>query len=151
MEWDARLTSVLILFLMYSHQWRCGARWRTLARGAGGGGLDLVGAINILIICSVMREHAAPGRVETPRRRPDPRPRLPDPAAGDGKAFSLLFVTLHLAAMRNEVLRRRVRTLQMMLSRQAAWIPCHPVSCRSAPTPPSLSRSASAALCGRVA
>jgi heme exporter protein C len=28
-------------------------------------------------------------------------------------AFSLLFVTLHLAAMRNEILRRRVRTLQM--------------------------------------
>jgi hypothetical protein len=28
--------------------------------------------------------------------------------------FSLLFVTLHLAAMRNEILRRRVRSLQMM-------------------------------------
>ena len=27
-------------------------------------------------------------------------------------AFTLLFVTLHLAAMRNEILRRRVRTLQ---------------------------------------
>ena len=38
-----------------------------------------------------------------------------------GVAFALLFVTLHLAAMRNEVLRRRVRTLQMMqASRQAA-------------------------------
>ena len=36
-------------------------------------------------------------------------------------AFSLLFLTLHLAAMRNEVLRRRVRTLQMMqASKQAA-------------------------------
>jgi heme exporter protein C len=36
-------------------------------------------------------------------------------------AFSLLFVTLHLAAMRNEILRRRVRSLQMMqASRQAA-------------------------------
>jgi heme exporter protein C len=36
-------------------------------------------------------------------------------------AFTLLFVTLHLAAMRNEVLRRRVRTLQIMqASRQAA-------------------------------
>jgi heme exporter protein C len=35
--------------------------------------------------------------------------------------FSLLFVTLHLAAMRNEILRRRVRALQMMqASRQAA-------------------------------
>jgi heme exporter protein C len=29
-------------------------------------------------------------------------------------AFSLLFITLHLAAMRNEILRRRVRAMQMM-------------------------------------
>jgi heme exporter protein C len=29
-------------------------------------------------------------------------------------AFSLLFVTLHLAAMRNEILRRRVRALQLL-------------------------------------
>ena len=29
-------------------------------------------------------------------------------------AFTLLFVTLHLAAMRNEILRRRVRTLRLL-------------------------------------
>jgi heme exporter protein C len=29
-------------------------------------------------------------------------------------AFSLLFLTLHLAAMRNEILRRRVRAMQMI-------------------------------------
>jgi heme exporter protein C len=29
-------------------------------------------------------------------------------------AFTLLFLTLHLAAMRNEILRRRVRTMLMM-------------------------------------
>lgn len=34
--------------------------------------------------------------------------------------FSLLFVTLHLAAMRNEILRRRVRSLQMMQASQQA-------------------------------
>jgi heme exporter protein C len=28
--------------------------------------------------------------------------------------FTLLFITLHLSAMRNEILRRRVRSLQMM-------------------------------------
>jgi heme exporter protein C len=33
-------------------------------------------------------------------------------------AFSLLFLTLHLAAMRNEILRRRVRALQMMQASQ---------------------------------
>jgi heme exporter protein C len=31
-----------------------------------------------------------------------------------------LFVTLHLAAMRNEILRRRVRTLQLMQAEKAA-------------------------------
>jgi heme exporter protein C len=32
-------------------------------------------------------------------------------------AFSFLFVTLHVAAMRNEILRRRVRSLQMQQAR----------------------------------
>jgi heme exporter protein C len=35
-------------------------------------------------------------------------------------AFMLLFVTLHLGAMRNEILRRRVRTLQLMQAERAA-------------------------------
>ena len=35
-------------------------------------------------------------------------------------AFSLLFVTLHLAAMRNEILRRRVRSLQMLQASRGA-------------------------------
>ncbi len=38
-------------------------------------------------------------------------------------AFSLLFVTLQLAAMRNEILRRRVRALQMMHVAQASQLP----------------------------
>ena len=35
-------------------------------------------------------------------------------------AFTLLFFTLHLAAMRNEILRRRVRTLLMRQADHAA-------------------------------
>jgi heme exporter protein C len=31
-----------------------------------------------------------------------------------------LFLTLHLAAMRNEIMRRRLRTLQMLQARAAA-------------------------------
>ena len=34
-------------------------------------------------------------------------------------AFTLLFLTLHLAAMRNEILRRRVRTMLMMQAQAA--------------------------------
>ena len=36
-------------------------------------------------------------------------------------AFTLLFVTLHLAAMRNEILSRRVRSLQMMQASRTAF------------------------------
>jgi heme exporter protein C len=35
-------------------------------------------------------------------------------------AFSFLFLTLHVAAMRNEILRRRVRSLQMLQARGQA-------------------------------
>ena len=35
-------------------------------------------------------------------------------------AFMLLFVTLQVAAMRNEILRRRVRTLRLMQARAGA-------------------------------
>ena len=35
-------------------------------------------------------------------------------------AFLLLFVTLHLAVMRNEILRRRVRTMWLMQAHATA-------------------------------
>jgi heme exporter protein C len=34
-------------------------------------------------------------------------------------AFTLLFITLHIAAMRNEILRRRVRSLMLMRAQAA--------------------------------
>jgi len=34
-------------------------------------------------------------------------------------AFTLLFITLHLATMRNEVLRRRVRSLRLLQAQAA--------------------------------
>ena len=37
-------------------------------------------------------------------------------------AFLLLFLTLHLAAMRNEILRRRVRTMWLLQAHAAqSW------------------------------
>jgi heme exporter protein C len=33
-------------------------------------------------------------------------------------AFTLLFVTLHLAIMQNEILRRRVRTMRLMQAQE---------------------------------
>jgi heme exporter protein C len=37
-------------------------------------------------------------------------------------AFTLLFFTLHLAAMRNEILRRRVRTMRLMQAQELAEV-----------------------------
>ena len=96
--WDARLTSVLVLFLMYLGLI---ALWRTVddpSRAARAAAiLTLVGAINLPIIkfsvdwWNTLHQPAlgvAPGR-------PDHRPRLPDAAAGDG---ARLHAAVHHAA-----------------------------------------------------
>ena len=123
-EWDARLTSVLVLFLMYlgvMALWRAVDDPSRAARAAAI--LTLVGAINLPIIkfsvdwWNTLHQGASVLRAGGPSMPPAFLIPLLVMAFG----FSLLFVTLHLAAMRNEVLRRRVRTLQMMqASRQVA-------------------------------
>ncbi|KPF92771.1 heme transporter HemC [Rhodopseudomonas sp. AAP120] len=120
-EWDARLTSMLILFLMYLGLI---ALWRSVddpsraARAAAV--LTLVGAINLPIIkfsvdwWNTLHQPASVMRMGGPAL--DKSFLIPLLVMAIG--FSLLFVTLHVAAMRNEILRRRVRSLQMM---QASW------------------------------
>jgi heme exporter protein C len=123
-EWDARLTSVLILFLMYlglMALWRAVDDPSRAARAAAV--LTLVGAINLPIIkfsvdwwntlhqpASVMRM----GGSSLDRS-------FLIPLLVMAIAFTLLFVTLHIAAMRNEILRRRVRSLQMMQASRVAF------------------------------
>src|SRR6201990_1219538 len=123
-EWDARLTSVLILFLMYlglMALWRAVEDPSRAARAAAV--LTLVGAINLPIIkfsvdwWNTLHQPASVLRAGGPTLD---RAFL-TPLLVMGIAFMLLFLTLHLAAMRNEILRRRVRSLQMMqASRQVA-------------------------------
>ncbi len=116
-EWDARLTSVLILFLMYLGLialWRSVEDPSRAARAAAV--LTLVGAINLPIIkfsvdwWNTLHQPASVMRLGGPTLD---RAFL-IPLLVMAVAFSFLFLTLHLAAMRNEILRRRVRTLQMM-------------------------------------
>src|SRR6201996_5489763 len=116
-EWDARLTSVLILFLMYLGLM---ALWRSVddpsraARAAAV--LTLVGAINIPIIkfsvdwWNTLHQGASVFRFGGSTIYPT----ILWPLVFMAGASPLLFVTLLLAAMRNEILRRRVRTLQLM-------------------------------------
>jgi heme exporter protein C len=121
--WDARLTSVLVLFLMYLGVI---ALWRTVedpsraARAAAV--LTLVGAINIPIIkfsvdwWNTLHQPASVMRLGAPTMHPS----ILTPLLIMIVAFTLLFLTLHLAAMRNEIMRRRVRTLMMMQAQAAA-------------------------------
>jgi len=121
--WDGRLTSVLVLFLMYLGVI---ALWRTIeepsraARAAAV--LTLVGAINLPIIkfsvdwWSTLHQPASVLRLGGPTIHPS----ILLPLIAMAIAFLLLFVTLHLAAMRNEIMRRRVRTLLMMQADAAA-------------------------------
>ncbi len=115
--WDARLTSVLVLFLMY-----CGvmALWRTIdepARAARAVSiLTLVGAVNVPIVkfsvdwWSTLHQPASVFRVDGPTIHPS----MLYPLLVMALAFTLIGITLHLAGMRTEILRRRVRTLTIL-------------------------------------
>jgi heme exporter protein C len=125
--WDARLTSVLVLFLMY-----CGilALWRTLeepSRAARAVSiLTLVGIVNLPIIkfsvdwWNTLHQPASVLRLEGPTIHPS----MLYPLLVSALGFTALGLALHLAGMRTEILRRRVRSLSILeaerLDRQAA-------------------------------
>src|SRR3954452_5863775 len=121
--WDGRLTSVLVLFLMYLGVI---ALWRTIEEPARAGRpvaiLPLVGPVNLPIIkfsvdwWSTLHQPASVLRLGGPSIHPS----LLVPLLIMGLAFGLLFFTLHLAAMRNEIMRRRVRTLRLMQAEAGA-------------------------------
>jgi heme exporter protein C len=121
--WDARLTSVLVLFLMYLGVI---ALWRTMddpTRAARAAAVfTLVGAINIPIIkfsvdwWNTLHQPASVFRLG----RSTIHVTILHPLIAMLVAFTLLFLTLHLAAMRNEILRRRLRTMLMMQADAAA-------------------------------
>ena len=115
--WDARLTSELILFLLYLGVI---ALWRTVedaSRAARAVAiLTLVGAVDLPIIkfsvdwWNTLHQGASVFRLggSTIDRT------ILIPLLLMAAAFTLLFVTLLLAAMRNEILRRRVRTMRLL-------------------------------------
>ena len=120
--WDARLTSVLVLFVMYLGLmvlWRSVEDPSRAARAAAV--LTLVGAINLPIIkfsvdwWNTLHQPASVMRLSGPTIHPT----ILIPLLVMTVAFTLLFVTLWLSAMRNEILRRRVRTLRLLAAQAA--------------------------------
>ena len=115
--WDARLTSVLVLFILYLGLI---ALWRSIddpgraARAAAI--LTLVGAVDLPIIkfsvewWNTLHQPASVFRLDGPTIAPE----LLWPLLVMAVAFTLLFLTLHLMAIRNEILRRRVARLTMI-------------------------------------
>jgi heme exporter protein C len=115
--WDARLTSMLIQFLIY-----CGliALWRAIeepGRAARAVAiLTLIGAVNLPIIkfsvdwWSTLHQPASILRMGGSTIDASMRYPLFVMIA----AFTLLGIALHLSGMRTEILRRRVRTLTLL-------------------------------------
>jgi heme exporter protein C len=114
--WDARLTSVLVLFLMYLGLialWRAVEDPGRAARVAAV--LTLVGVVNLPIIkfsvdwWNTLHQPASVFRVGGPTIDAS----MLWPLMIMAVAMTLLFLALSAMAMRNEILRRRVRTLEL--------------------------------------
>jgi heme exporter protein C len=115
--WDARLTSVLVLFLIYLG---IIALWRAIedpGRAARAVAiLTLVGVVNLPIIkfsvewWNTLHQPASVFRLGGPTIAPS----LLWPLLVMALAFTFLFLTLHLMAIRNEILRRRIARVTML-------------------------------------
>ena len=119
--WDARLTSMLVLFLLYLGV--LALYWTAEDPGRGSRAaavLSLVGAINIPIIkfsveyWNTLHQPASLFRKGVSAIDPT----ILTPLLIMAGAFTLLFFTLHFAAMRNEILRRRVRSMRLLQAQE---------------------------------
>ncbi|MEL6421316.1 MAG: heme ABC transporter permease [Pseudomonadota bacterium] len=113
--WDARLTSVLILFFLYLGLMALrNALEDELLAGKLTAMLAIVGVIILPVIkfsvdwWATLHQPASVLRADGPTLHPTILWPLLVMAVG----FSLLFMTMHLIAMRNEVRRRRILSLQ---------------------------------------
>jgi heme exporter protein C len=119
--WDARLTSVLILFIIYIGLIalsRAIEEPTTAARSLAI--ITLIGFINIPIIkfsvnwWNTLHQPASVSRLAKPAMDAV----FLYPLLIMALAYTTLFFTLHLMAMRNEVLRRRIRSMRMSAARK---------------------------------
>ena len=120
--WDARLTSVFVLFLMYLGLIALNRAMDDPTRAAKVSAvLILVGFVNIPIIkfsvewWNTLHQPASVVRMDGPTIDPE----FLWPLLAMALAFSMLFFTLHILAMRNEILRRRIAVLRRHAARSA--------------------------------
>ena len=120
--WDARLTSVFVLFLMYLGIIALTRALDDPTRSARAAAvLTLVGFINVPIIkfsvdwWNTLHQPASVFRLDGPTIHPS----LLWPLLIMAIGFTFLFFTLHLMAMRTEIWRRRVAALRRIAARRA--------------------------------
>ncbi|OYW58960.1 MAG: heme transporter HemC [Rhizobiales bacterium 17-65-6] len=120
--WDARLTSVLVLLLLYLGLMALRAAVDDPSRaGRAAAVLTLVGAINLPIVkfsvdwWNTLHQPASVFRMDGPTI--DPSMLWPLLLCAGG--FMLLFLALHMFAMRTEILRRRVEALEARAAAEA--------------------------------
>src|SRR3712207_5846294 len=115
--WDARLTSVLVLFLLYLGYLALHAAIEDEQKAARAAAvLALVGMINLPIVkfsvdwWNTLHQPASVFRMGGPTIHPS----MLYPLLVTALAFTLVGTALHLAGMRTEILRRRVRMLTIL-------------------------------------
>lgn len=120
--WDARLTSVLVLFIIYLGLIALSRAIDDMVVAARSLAIvTLVGFINIPIIkfsvdwWNTLHQPASVSRFD----RPAMDTAFLYPLLVMALAYTLFFITLHLVAMRNEILRRRIRSMRMNAARRA--------------------------------
>ncbi len=114
--WDARLTSVLLLFFLYLGLM---ALWQAIEEpsraGRAAAVLAIVGSVNLPVIkfsvdwWNTLHQPASVVKLGGPAIHSS----LLTPLLIMAAAFTCLFFILHLMAMRTEVLRRRVQALRL--------------------------------------
>ncbi len=115
--WDARLTSVLVLFLIYLGIL---ALWRSVDDPSRAGRavaiLTLVGFVNIPVVkfsvdwWNTLHQPASVFRMDGPTIHPS----MLWPLLVMAVSFTFLAVALQFTAMRSEIMRRRIRTLSIV-------------------------------------
>ena len=124
--WDARLTSVLVLFFLWVGHAALTRAFDDAERGARMGAiLALIGAVNVPIVkfsvdwWNTLHQPASVTRLAAPGLHPD----ILYPLLTCGLGFTLAFWALALAATRAGLLERRMRALQMAAARRAEISP----------------------------
>jgi heme exporter protein C len=114
--WDARLTSMFVLFLLYLGYiavWQAIEDPQRAARIAAI--VAIVGVVNVPIIkfsvdwWNTLHQPASVLKMGGPALHPT----ILVPLLVMGLAYFLLFLSLHLLALRNEVLGRRIRQMEL--------------------------------------